>query len=240
MRQSITKALHETFKQGDRIIELGCGTGDDAIDLATQGCEIIATDPSSKMIEIASKKASTSRAGRNVRFLVGGGANWLRDPAGMPTDIVFDGGYANFSLSYEPDLPSVSEALASWLRPGGRLLIAAMNRLCGVEMAIALLSGHPRLAGRRLALQTLHKVGEFTTAVYPRTTEELVDAFRRHFVLEDARALPAILPPHYANQLLIRWGALMAVLERLDPLLGAFPVVRFLGDYNLLRFRRKA
>ncbi len=240
MRQTITRTLLETFKSGDRLVELGCGTGDDAIALANQGCEIFALDPSPKMIAIASSKASTSRARQNLQFLVGGGADLTRNQTGISRDLAFDGAYASFSMSYEADLPSISEALGARVRPNGRLLIAAMNRLCGVELAVALLSGHPKLAGRRLAAHTLHKVGDFATPVYPRTTRELVDAFRGNFVLEDARALPAVLPPHYANRLLRRWGPVMTILMGLDPYLSSLPLVRLLGDHNLLRFRRTA
>jgi len=239
MRRFMKQVLLSTFESGSRLIELGCGTGDEAISLAAHGCEIFAFDPSPEMVAIASRKGATTRTEGTVRWFVGRSADLIHH-LGNPTPAMrFDGAYASFSLSYERDLASVSEALAPWIRPGGRFVVAAMNRVCGTELAAAFISGHPGLAGRRLADQTLHKVGEVATPIFPRTIGEVVEAFRKHFVLEDGRALPAILPPTYSNRSLGRWPALVELLARMDSYVGTLPVVRSLGDHNLLRFRRR-
>jgi SAM-dependent methyltransferase len=239
MRQSMKEVLFSTFGPGSRLIELGCGTGDEAISLANRGCDVFAFDPSPRMVAIASEKAAATRTEGTVRCFVGRSADLARHLASMSPNVTFDGAYASFSLSYERDLSSVSDALAPWIRPGGGFVVAAMNRVCGAELAAAFVSGHPRLAGRRLGEQTLHKVGEYATPIFPRTIREIVEAVREHFVLEDGRALPAILPPHYSNRLLGRWSAVLELLARMDPHLGALPLVRALGDHNLLRFRRR-
>jgi len=239
MRRAMSQALLSTFEPGNRLIELGCGTGDEALALASHRCELFAFDPSPRMIEIARQKADEHRMGRNVRFFVGRAADLSRELAKASPGIQFDGAYASFSLSYERDLQPVSQALAPWIRPNGRLVIATMNRLCGTELAAAILSGHPRLAGRRLSERTLHKVGQYATPVFPRTTREVVKSVSHHFVFEDVRALPAILPPHYANRALARWPMVLDMLSELDPHLGMLPLLRWLGDHNLVRFRRR-
>lgn len=238
MRAIVSQSLISTFGAGKRLIEIGCGTGDEALTLASHESEVFAFDPSPRMIQIASQKAVASGIGRNIRFFVGKVADLSRHLGDVSQKIGFDGAYASFSLSYEPDLSVVSNALAPWIRPDGWLVIASMNRLCGVELVAALLSAHPRLAGRRLQKHTLHKVGAYSTPVFPRTTKDVADALRDHFHLEDVRALPAVLPPHYANRAFARWPALLDILTDVDPYLAPLPVVRWLGDHNLLRFRR--
>jgi ubiquinone/menaquinone biosynthesis C-methylase UbiE len=239
MRRRTQQVLLSTFESGSRLIELGCGTGDEAIALAAHGCEIFAFDPSPRMVAVASQKAAATRTEGTVRWFVGRSADLARQLGSPPLPMSFDGAYASFSLSYERDLSSVSEGLAPWIRSGGQFVVAAMNRVCGAELAAAFLSGHPGLAGRRLAARTLHKVGEVATPVFPRTMRDIAEAFREHFVLEQGRALPAILPPPYFNRMLGRWPALVEVLARMDPYVGTLPVVRSLGDHNLLRFRRR-
>ena len=238
MRREMSRALTATFGTGKRLIELGCGTGDEALALAPNQSEIFAFDPSLRMIEIASRKAAASGTGGNVRFSVGKATDLLRHLGDESQKTGFDGGYASFSLSYEPDLRVVSKALAPWIRPGGWFVMATMNRICGVEFAGALLSAHPRLAGRRLEKRTLHKVGAYSTPIFPRTTKEVIDAVRDYFHFEDVRALPVIMPPPYANRAVAGWGALLDILAELDSHLGSFPVIRLFGDHNLLRFRR--
>jgi ubiquinone/menaquinone biosynthesis C-methylase UbiE len=231
--------LLSTFGSGSRLIELGCGTGDEAIFLAAHGCEVFAFDPSPRMVAIGSRKAAATRTEGTIHWFVGRSVDLARCLGNSIPPRGCDGAYASFSLSYERDLPSVSEALAPWIHPGGRFAVAAMNRVCGAELAGAFLSGHPRLAGRRLAKQTLHKVGEYATPIFPRTMREIVEAFREHFALEDGQALPAILPPAYSNRTLGRWPAVLQILARIDSYAAHLPVVRSLGDHNLLLFRRR-
>jgi ubiquinone/menaquinone biosynthesis C-methylase UbiE len=44
MRRRVWKTLHARIAEGCRILELGCGTGEDAVFLAKSGCEVVATD----------------------------------------------------------------------------------------------------------------------------------------------------------------------------------------------------
>src|SRR5689334_10055234 len=41
------------FGPGDRILDLGCGPGDDALHLAGSGVDVLGIDASSKMVELA-------------------------------------------------------------------------------------------------------------------------------------------------------------------------------------------
>ena len=46
-----------TFQPLDRLLEIGCGTGDEALELAKRGCEVVAIDPSEEMLNLARRKA---------------------------------------------------------------------------------------------------------------------------------------------------------------------------------------
>jgi len=75
-----------------RTLEVGCGTGTDAIWLAEKGFEVTAVDVSDIAIEVAKKTKS------NVNFLI---ADVLKDNMpGNPFDFVFDRGYLH---SYHTD-----------------------------------------------------------------------------------------------------------------------------------------
>ncbi len=70
-----------------KALDIGCGTGDNAIWLAQQGFDVIGIDTSELAIKKAEEKASQSRA---CRFLVG---NFLASQiAGAPFEFVFDRG----------------------------------------------------------------------------------------------------------------------------------------------------
>jgi ubiquinone/menaquinone biosynthesis C-methylase UbiE len=237
MRVRMTESLVRTFPSGARLIELGCGTGDEALVLGARGCSIRAIDPSPEMIAIAREKALTRGQLNRVSFQVGYardlGALLKEEPQGS-----FDGAYASFALSYEEDLMPVRTALSRLVRPGGFWVLAIMNRMCGVELIAAFLSAHPGMAGRRLRPSTTHKVGAVRTSVFSRTPLEVVKAFAPEFEPIDMQALPAVLPPAYANRVVINGVQLLDLLENIDTRIRTFPVVRSLGDHTVVRFRR--
>src|SRR5690242_10854701 len=61
MRQAVWRRLDARFQPGDRILELNCGTGEDALHLAQRSIHVLATDLSATMVQAARAKAE--RAG---------------------------------------------------------------------------------------------------------------------------------------------------------------------------------
>ena len=70
-----------------RAVEFGCGTGNDAIYLATQGFDVTAIDISPTALNIAEQKAT--QAGVKVNWLL---ADILHPPQLKPFDFVYDRG----------------------------------------------------------------------------------------------------------------------------------------------------
>ena len=95
-----------------RVLELGCGTGNDAARLAEAGFDVVALDGSEEAI-------ATARRHRRVEFLVAD----MTEPLPF-ADASFDAVMANVSLHMFPD--SVTRAvfgeIERVLRPGGLLL----------------------------------------------------------------------------------------------------------------------
>ena len=57
MREIFRRALLDSFHPGERLVEIGCGTGIDAVWLAEQGLEVVATDISQGMVDRVAEKA---------------------------------------------------------------------------------------------------------------------------------------------------------------------------------------
>ena len=53
-RDAVWSVLTRVFERGDRVLELNCGTGEDALFLAQNGISVTACDASEQMIQIAS------------------------------------------------------------------------------------------------------------------------------------------------------------------------------------------
>ena len=68
LRQDAWHWLDGSFRAGDRVLDLGCGTGEDAIHLAARGVTVVATDVSEEMLDVASAKAQAAGSRDLVKF----------------------------------------------------------------------------------------------------------------------------------------------------------------------------
>jgi SAM-dependent methyltransferase len=117
--EELLRVLKAGKLTGNTVLDFGCGTGTNAIELARRGFCVTATDIVTRAIETAREK--TRKAGVTVDFRV---ANALCDDPGGPYDILFDRGVYH-SLRTE-DLTAFQKFLqratrtdSSWLSLAG-------------------------------------------------------------------------------------------------------------------------
>src|SRR5882672_8701803 len=67
-RRAVWRWLDAAFQPGEQILEMSCGTGEDAIHLAERGVRILGTDPSPKRLEVARKKILAEGASDRIEL----------------------------------------------------------------------------------------------------------------------------------------------------------------------------
>ena len=149
MRSRMWERARSAFAPGDRVLDLGCGTGEDAIRLARDGVRVVATDASRGMVEIARRKVEAA----GLTDLVETRHLAIEDlTADSALDLVgFDGVLSDFGpLNCVEDLGGVAIELARRLRSGGAALLCVMGPLVPWEWLWFLGHGQPGKALRRL------------------------------------------------------------------------------------------
>jgi len=242
MRRESLAVLQATFPPGSRLLEIGCGTGEEALHLARAGYTILATDLSPVMVARTAAKARAAGQEDQVTALAlpAGCLGALRPPS------PFDGAYASFgSLNCEPALPRLAAALADLLRPGSAFVCSVMARWCPFELIWFLLHGQPQPAFRRLhrswgPAQVVGADGlRVTVPVRYFSAKEIAAIFAPDFSLEHTLSLPLFLPPPYLAELYRRHQGFFAYLEIWEKRLrGHWPWCR-LGDHLVLTLRRR-
>ncbi|MDF2838039.1 MAG: methyltransferase type 11 [Paenibacillus sp.] len=108
------KGLIELLKpaQGERIIDLGCGTGDLAQEIGSLGATCVGLDYSADMIEAARRKYP------GLSFRVANAEEFRLEQDEKPYDAVFSNAALHWMLRPEAVITSVRHAL----RPGGRFV----------------------------------------------------------------------------------------------------------------------
>jgi len=211
LRAIVWKRLDSLFPPGARVLELACGTGEDARHLAERGVHVLATDQSEKMLEVAKSKC----AGLPVEFARLDMSNWELVNSNLSR---FDGAFSNFGgLNSITNYQLLSSNLQSLIRPGGKLLFVIMGRHCAWEILWHLLHGDTATAFRRWRHGgALARVGEATMTVHYPSTTELRRAFAPHFRLVRVLPLGNFLPPSYLEPLTRRRWFPFQVFTRLD------------------------
>jgi SAM-dependent methyltransferase len=235
MRQTMWDTVHAEVPAGGRLLDLGCGTGIDAIEFARRGHPVVATDWSPQMAERT--RARSVSAGLESRVTtVHLGVQQLDRLEGE-----FDGIYSNFGpLNCAPDLGAVAAECLRLLRPGGKQVFSVMGRICPWEVGHYALRGRLRRAAVRATRgATAVGMNRQTIWTYYYLPREFYGAFAEHFTLESYRALSLFMPPPYLVDAYRRRPGWYERLGRLDDRWGALPLLRDMGDHFLIVMRRR-
>ncbi len=129
------------LRPGERVLDVGCGTGRHSIELARRGLEVHGVDISQRFVDIARSRARDEIAGRPAgRDLIDPGtATFERaDARAMSFDGEFDaviclcqGAFGMMTADGED--ASVVDGMARALRHGGRLALSAFNAYFAVR-----------------------------------------------------------------------------------------------------------
>ncbi|HET7809232.1 MAG TPA: class I SAM-dependent methyltransferase [Steroidobacteraceae bacterium] len=234
LRAMVWQRYAACFVPGSSLLELGCGTGEDAMHLARAGHRVLATDVSPRMIDCARRKAEASGVADRIRFQVAS----MDSLSAVLGGEVFDGVYSNFgAVNCVPDLAALARSLAPRLKPHAALVWVIMGRFVPWEMAWYLVRGDARRAFRRLRRAGSEWRG--LTIHYP-TPARCARLLEPHFIFSGARPLGLLLPPSYAARWLERAPRMRAWLSRLER--STFERARgaALGDHYVLEARRAA
>lgn len=215
-REQVWRHVDPLFGCGDRVLDVGCGTGEDAAHFVALGVAVHAIDPSPAMVEMARRRGG---------FAVEAG--------GFGTDCgVSDGAISNFgALNCVPDLASAARNLERAVRPGGHAAICLIGRFCLWESLYYCARFQFRKAFRRMRGSACSSLG--ITIHYP-TVKQTAAAFAPRFRLRQWMGIGLFVPPSYVPlpAPLVRWCA------ALDRSLAHLPGLRALADHRLLIFER--
>jgi ubiquinone/menaquinone biosynthesis C-methylase UbiE len=213
-RDLVWRDMDPLFQPGQRILDIGCGTGEDAAHFTSRGVTVHATDASRAMIEIAHARGITAAVCRAEDLVQLGG--------------MFDGAISNFgALNCVEDLPAVARSLAALVRPGGRVAICLLGRFCAWETLYYGARMQWSKAFRRWS-------GYAPPAYYPKISQVRA-AFAPAFELQRWTGIGLCVPPSYVHLPAFVVGCFAAC----DRLLARLPLLRAIADHRLLLLVRK-
>lgn len=231
MRRAVWRRCDTHFAAGTRVLEMNCGTGEDAVHLASRGVRVFATDAAPAMVARTIAKVEHARVHDRVSVQQ---LDWCRLESLEAGD--FDGALSNFGgLNCLGRVDAVRRPLAARLRPGAVLLVCVMGPMVPWEWLWFLLRAQPGNAFRRL-----RRGGTCWRGI--RIRYPSIRALRRslapEFRMLRVAAVGALLPPPYADVWIRRRPGWLARLNRWERRFETVPPLPWLADHYLMELQR--
>lgn len=219
------------------ILELNCGTGIDAVWLASKGHRVLATDISTSMVANTAARATVSPFSDHLTTQ----CLSINDLNQITTDHIFDLIFSNFGgfncLSPHEILESTIH-IHRLLRPGGDFVAVVMNDFCLWESLYFILklkfkqifrrkkiSGHPVSIGNQAVINTWY---------YNRDNFKKLFAGRFNCIGTYPVGL-FIPPPYILNQ--PHWEKYLQLLAKVDKKVQKFQFFSSFSDHFLIQLK---
>lgn len=237
-RRSIDELLRYV-KPDDILLEIGCGTGTEAIEISEMVHKIIATDISENMIEILRKKVRSRGIDDRILPVRIGASRISRvsEFTGVTKEVRVAYSF-NGALNCEPRISEFPAELSKVLRDSGYFICSVRNTLCLSEaMSHAAALQFDKMAPRKKQPLIVSVGGMDIPSTY-YSPARFANFFSGCFQLKRIVGLPAILPPAYLSDYYLKLRRLIA-LERIESMVAPhFPFNRY-GDQTLFVFQKR-
>lgn len=235
LRQRVWQVLPRYFAPGQHVLELACGTGEDAIWLAQRGIRVTAADGSPAMCQQTAAKAQQAGLAHLIQVQT---VTW-QDIAvqAAPFAGPFDGVLSNFGgLNTTNDWAALARALSQIVHPGAYLVLVPMGPFCPWEIGWHLLHGQPAAAWRRRHSPALAQIGAAQIPIWYPAMRALSQQFAPWFRRRHSYSLGLWLPPSYLGHLVQHWPRLFAGINRLEA--ATARLTAGWGDHYILVLQR--
>jgi SAM-dependent methyltransferase len=237
LRAQIHARLDLHFQAGHHVLELGCGTGEDASYLADRGVHVTATDVSEGMLTTARAKAINNPlitfVNLDLRSLSSENAKFKTDK--------YSGVFSNFGpLNCLDDWQPLAAWLSERVKPGGIVGLGVMSPLCVWEPLWHGIHGDFKTATRRWRKSTTFQVDDTTEPIivrYPtirRMTRDFAPFFKRTYV----QGIGLFLPPSDVFGVIEKHPRLMEMLMNLESRFTRYQFLAPFADHYWIEFER--
>ncbi|GMR25590.1 MAG: hypothetical protein BMS9Abin39_0899 [Ignavibacteria bacterium] len=230
-RNIVRKYLDETLPANQRIsiLELNCGTGEDAVYFAKKGFDILATDVSDDMLKLTKEKISKNGLELNCSIIKIDLTNLSDFNFEQKFDLVFSN-FGGLNCVDNKSLKSLSEALPSILNDRGRIIFIIMPKFCLWESFYFLLILKFSNVFRRASIKPLNvqlNGGNVRTFYY--SPKEIANIFSNKFKVQYIKPVGFFIPPSFLNNFFLKKKKLLRMLNTLE---NPISNISFLANFS--------
>ena len=222
-----------------KILEINCGTGDDALWLSSLGHEVMATDASANMIAIAEQKTHITTMHNKPVFIQCDFEKLYAKFKNQKFDLIFSN-FSGLNCLGPGQLQVLGSDLHALLTAGGHIAVVIFGKHTGWEMLYFLSKLNSRRAFERWhhkPVKVSLKEGVEQPVYYYsiRQFKQLMSDFQ----LVQKRPVGLFIPPSYLESLMEKKEKLFRKLVNLEHRFSTLSYFSGLADHMYLLFKKK-
>ncbi len=238
-RAQVRKYLMELLevKPVQRILEINCGTGEDASWLASMGYTVTATDVSPEMIRVAREKAGF-QTWLSVSYKTMGFDELDQLQKEGPYDLVLSN-FSGLNCIDKTALTQLNTQLQKLVADKGELAIVIFGKYCIWETCYHFIKGRFRTAFRRWNKKPadMHLPGNTPLPVWYHSRRQLSGSLSG-FTLYGKKPVGLFVPPSYLEDGMKKRPRLFSFLQKMDQKCSGSWLSNF-ADHRYLLYRKK-
>lgn len=215
--------------EGSNLLDIGCGTGAEAIYFAERGFNISGIDISQGMLNEAELKVNTKNLRDKVKL-----QKLNAEDLSVFGDNSFDGAYSNFNVVNHMENPVMFiNELYRVLKPGGKFFTVMLGKRCPSEAGAYVL----RLNFSKAFKKLVNRTYDFPAHIKLYTPVEIKKMFEDKFKASGIKGFGLLLPPDqfYKKGKLSGIFSLFGALEK--SFNAIYPFYNFC-DHIIIEFRK--
>lgn len=221
------------------VLEINCGTGEDACYLSIKGHQVIASDISSSMLSIANAK-KTKRRIQNLDFIQSDMRSVDTGLDDSSVDLIFSN-FGGINCISPEDIRSLSSGFRRILKKNGRIILVVMSRKCLWERVYFKAKGKKQEAIRRRSDKSISAaIGSGSQEVWYYSPREIVELFCGEFIAGKIRPIGLFIPPSYLEKAIEGKGIVKRTLSVLEKLFENVSILSDYADHYLIEFKKKS
>lgn len=240
-RNIVWNYLDENFYADDhlKVLELNCGTGEDAVFFARKGFRVTATDVSDGMLKVTEDKIK--RFGFHSQVEVKKAD--INNPADLNFDKNFDLVFSNFgglNCIGKNSLEELSKTLKNKLNKHGRIIFVIMPKLCLWESFYFLTKLKPASVFRRRASKPINvQLNGSSVATYYHSPSNIKKMFAKNFKLINVKPVGIFIPPSFLNDYFSKRNKTLTLLNKMENKAGRTTFLSNFSDHFLIDMELK-
>jgi SAM-dependent methyltransferase len=240
-RNIICKYLDESLpaNQQINILELNCGTGEDAVYLAKKGFSVVATDVSDEMLKMTKEKINNLGLSNFVTTK----KLDLTNPSEFDFEQKFDIVFSNFgglNCVDEESLNNLSVVLSGILNDRGRIIFVLMPKFSLWDSFYFLMKIQLTKVFRRASSKPLNvnfNGGNVQTFYY--SPKEIANIFGNKFKVRDIKPVGFFIPPSFLNKFFLKKKKTLRMLDAIENTVSNFSSLANFSDHFLIDMELK-